>query len=102
MQQQQLEITSGSAGGARVGLARSRHVVNEPPPKKSRVKRSFAHEQTTVRNVITCNHCHSNVTDNITRRKEHLLKCNNFLGTPAAAEAAQNDKELREAVAEHR
>jgi hypothetical protein len=109
MQQQQLQITSDTAGVARVGLARSRHATqgNDQPSKKHK-KTSFAHNETTEiqtsdgSKILKCNHCTERVSSNISRRKEHLLICKAFLASAAAARAAEKDNDLRKAHAAFR
>jgi hypothetical protein len=55
------------------------------------------------RQVLICKHCNDGVfASNITRRKQHLLACQQFLDTHDADDAAGSCPQLKVAVDAHR
>ena len=99
MAEQQTLITNQ---GGRVGLARSRNEVDgsENALKKQKVDKNWVTQQVSEQNgQLICKHCGDGVSKtNITRRKEHLLKCKSFLGSQAGETAAGSDSKLKDAL----
>ncbi len=102
------QLRIDTSAPARLGLARSRHATDNADQSKNKKQktqpRSFAHAATTElpNKRFECKHCKEEVSSNITRRKAHLLKCEVFLGSQEAAQAAEKDPELRAAVDDYR
>lgn len=104
-QQQHIQIN-----GQQLGLTRSRHTLGDgaaPSAKKPRSgPRSWVHAAAeAVKDSSgkitghTCAGCKENASPNVTRLKEHLLKCLAFLRSEKAEELAATAPELREAIA---
>lgn len=91
-----------------IGLARSRHDVSgsEGADKQKTQPRSWVHDCIVQANgKFVCNYCDQQVSaSNITRHKEHLLKCSKFLSSSAAQGVAKNssDEVLKKAVEQHK
>jgi hypothetical protein len=85
-----------------VGLARSRNEVegSDNASKKQKVDKNWVTQQVSEQNgQLICKHCGDGVSKtNITRRKEHLLKCKSFLGSQAGETAAGSDSKLKDAL----
>jgi hypothetical protein len=93
----------------RIGLARSRHDLHGSESAKTKQKtqvRSWVHDSIVqAHGKFLCKHCDQQVSaTNITRRKEHWLKCGKLLSCETAQNVAKSssDEALKKAVEQHK